>query len=112
MDRPDTFGKWEAFEIDNYNLKMILIPPGFGLAHLVRSQIAVFYYHWSHEFDGDKQGSYRWDSFGIEWPISEPPILSERDRNATFIPRFSDTSSERTATEIISDACFDIYRGK
>ena len=79
------FGKWLAFEIDsyNYNLKMILIPPGFGLAHLVQSQVAVFFYHWSSSFDGDKQGGYRWDSFGIEWPGSSDKFnISERDKNA------------------------------
>ena len=78
------FGKWEAFEVNGDNLKMILIPPGFGLAHLVRSQVAVLYYHWSDTFDGEKQLSYHYKSFGISWPIVVP-ILSQRDKDAMLI---------------------------
>ena len=80
-----SFGKWLAVNMGGTGRKMIYVPPMFGLAHLVRSQVAVFYYHWSGAFDADEQISYRWDSFGIEWPISEPPILSERDEYATFL---------------------------
>lgn len=79
-----TFGKWEGFNINDDNRKMILIPPMFGLAHLILSEQAIFYYHWSGNFDGDKQISYRYDSFGIEWPIMNP-IVSERDFNAPFV---------------------------
>ena len=78
------FGKWGAFEVNDDNRKMILIPPMFGLAHLVRSQVAVFYYHWSAEFDSDKQVSYHYKSFGVSWP-TENPILSQRDRDAPLI---------------------------
>ena len=96
----ESFGQWVALEVNGNNRKMILIPPMFGLAHLVRSQIAVFYYHWSGGCDGDEQVGYRWDSFGIEWPTKKP-ILSERDRSAAFLyfkretSGFSDAPSEQ-----------------
>ncbi len=79
-----SFGKWQAFKINDDNRKMILIPPMFGLAHLVLNEQACFYYHWSSSFDGDKQISYRWDSFEIKWPCLNP-IMSERDFNAPFV---------------------------
>ena len=96
------FGKWFAVNMGGIEHRMIYVPPMFGLAHLVRSHVAVFYYHWNNAFDGDEQISFRWDSFGIEWPgSSDRFILSERDKNATYfffkheISGFTDAPAEQ-----------------
>ena len=74
--------------------EQILVPPMCGLAHLVLSKQATFFYKWSEGFDGDAQMTYRYDDprFGIKWPVLHElncttkenkivePILSERDR--------------------------------
>ena len=89
------FGKWQSWTIGDADPIMVLVPPGFGLAHLVLSKQAVFYYKWSSPYDGPEQESYRYDDprFGIKWPILHElncttreniivqPILSERDKN-------------------------------
>lgn len=88
------FGKWRSWIIDDADPLMILVPPGFGLAHLILSKQAIFYYKWSGPYDGSEQKTYRYDDprFGIEWPLLHEincttemdailqPILSERDK--------------------------------
>lgn len=84
----DTYLKWEAFALNNKNRTQILIPPGFGNAHLVLSETAVFSYKQSTLYEGQgKQFTIKWDDpkVGAYWPISNP-ILSERDNTkATFL---------------------------
>ncbi len=69
----------------NYKVpKMILIPPGFGNAFYVKSDIAIYNYKLSYsgEYnDHDKQFTYKWDNklINIKWP-SNSPILSSRDK--------------------------------
>ena len=92
------FGKWQSWPIDDSDPIMVLGPPGFGLAHLVLSRQAVFYYKWSGPYDGPEQASYKYNDprFGIEWPLLHElncitkenkviePILSERDKLCAY----------------------------
>ncbi|KAB0612174.1 dTDP-4-dehydrorhamnose 3,5-epimerase family protein [Campylobacter hyointestinalis] len=78
-----TYLQYEEFVIDANNQKMILVPAGFGNAHYVSSQSAVYYYKCAYigkYIDADKQFTYAWNDhrIGIEWPTTNP-ILSERD---------------------------------
>mgnify|MGYP001597076950 CR=1 FL=1 len=79
--RNPNFGKWQAFKLNDMEREQVLIPPMCGLAHLVLSRTAIFYYKWSDVYRDD-QMTYRYDDprFKIKWPIDEP-ILSERDKN-------------------------------
>ena len=84
--RPDspTYLKWEAFSLNEKNRLQILIPPMFGNAHLVMSDVAIFHYKQSTLYEGQgKQFTVKWDDpkIGVNWPINNP-ILSERDKNA------------------------------
>lgn len=58
----------------------ILIPPGFGNAHGVMTDFAVFHYKQSTYYDRDGQFTLPWNGYG-PWAISQP-ILSRRDANA------------------------------
>ena len=74
------FRKWQAFELNDMERLQVLVPPMCGLAHLVLSRQATFYYKWSEDYKND-QITYRYDDprFGIKWSIDKP-ILSERDQ--------------------------------
>jgi dTDP-4-dehydrorhamnose 3,5-epimerase len=79
-----TYLKWEAFSLNEKNRLQILIPPMFGNAHLVMSDVAIFHYKQSTLYEGQgKQFTVKWDDpkIGVNWPINNP-ILSERDKNA------------------------------
>lgn len=78
----ETFGKWISFTLSDKNRYQVLVPPGFGNAHLVLSDIAIFHYKQSTYYDKKKQFTYKWNypDFNIYWPICENNlILSERD---------------------------------
>ena len=78
------FGQWEAFTLSDRNRLQVLVPPKYGNAHLVLSDLAVFYYKWSEYYDLSKQFTYRYDDklFGIYWPAKNP-TLSQRDEEAS-----------------------------
>ena len=75
------FGRWQSFVLSDRNRLQVLIPPGYGNAHLVLSDEAVLHYKQSAYYDRQGQFGYKWNNpeFDIFWPI-ENPILSQRDR--------------------------------
>ena len=58
-----------------------LIPPGYGRAYYVESEVAVVHYKWTTPYEEQKQFTYRYDDprFGIIWPFKGIPVLSARD---------------------------------
>lgn len=83
-DRPSShFGKCEPFSLSDSNRLQVLVPPKYGVAHLVMSEKAIFHYKQSTYYDRASQFTYRWDepAFNIYWPVKYP-ILSERDNKA------------------------------
>ncbi len=77
----DDFGSWESFLLTGQNGKQVLIPPGYGNAHIVLSDQAVYHYKQSTYYDRSGQFTFKWNDemFNIVWPIDNP-ILSKRDR--------------------------------
>ena len=85
----NTFGQWQSFVLVGPEVgipQQLLIPPNFGLGHLVLSNQAIFHYKQSTSYGEYPQFTYRWDDprFGISWPISNP-ILSERDKRGAAL---------------------------
>lgn len=78
---PRTF-KWKAFHLSEGNRAQVLIPPGYGNAHLVLSERAIFTYKQSTYYDRERQWTIKYNDprFGIAWPVVGLPILSERDK--------------------------------
>ncbi|NLF24387.1 MAG: dTDP-4-keto-6-deoxy-D-glucose epimerase [Deltaproteobacteria bacterium] len=74
------FGQWEAFTLSEANRLQVLVPPQFGLAHLVLSDRAIFAYKQSTYYDRASQFTLVWNDprLNIWWPVKEP-ILSRRD---------------------------------
>jgi dTDP-4-dehydrorhamnose 3,5-epimerase len=84
-----TYLKWQSYNINKADQKMVLIPPGCGNAYYVGSQHAVYHYKLAYDggyIDAVEQFSVRWDdpSIAIDWPVTEPH-LSARDMEAPFI---------------------------
>ena len=81
------FLEWESFVLTGENRLQLLIPSRFGNGYQVLSDEAIYYYKLSARYGSqDKQFTIRWDdkALKIPWPIN-PPILSERDKNAAKI---------------------------
>ncbi len=91
------FGKWESFSLTGDNGIQILVPPNYGLGHLVLSESAVFQYKQSQYSSPERQFTYRYDDprFNIEWLLKNP-VLSERD-NANDIINVCGLSGDSSA---------------
>ena len=76
-----SFGKWTAAELSAENRRMIWIPPGFAHGFLVLSASAEVAYKTSDYYAPQGERSLLWKDpqIGIDWPLTEPPILSAKD---------------------------------
>jgi dTDP-4-dehydrorhamnose 3,5-epimerase len=80
-----TFGEWEGFELDDENLRILYVPPGFGHGFCVLSDVADVAYLQSGYYSPEvERGFSPLDpDVAIEWPVAEKDrILSERDLQA------------------------------
>ena len=81
------FLKWEAFTLTGDNRLQLLVPIGYGNGYQVLSNHAIYCYKLSVRYGReDKQFSINpFDpKLNISWPIHNP-ILSQRDREASFL---------------------------
>jgi len=87
-----TFGEWEAFTLDDEDLRHLYVPNGFGHGFCVTSEVADVIYKCSAYYDPSAESGIAYDDpdVGIEWPDVEL-IPSERDANA---PLLKDVESE------------------
>jgi dTDP-4-dehydrorhamnose 3,5-epimerase len=89
-----TFGEWEAFALDEDNMRMVYCPVGFAHGFCVVSDVADVMYKQSNYYaDATERGiAYNDPEVGIEWPLSvEELIPSKRDSTA---PRLSEIADE------------------
>jgi dTDP-4-dehydrorhamnose 3,5-epimerase len=82
--RPDsrTFRRWIGVELTEENRRAIYVPEGFAHGYQTLTPDAETYYLVSEAYAPHAEGGVRWDdpAFGIEWPNSSDPILSDKDR--------------------------------
>lgn len=81
-----TYGRWEAFELDDVAHRMLYVPVGFGHGYCVISDVADVTYKCSHPYDPalEREFSPFDPEVGITWP-DVPPIVSARDRDAPLL---------------------------
>ena len=74
------FGQWEAFVLSDHNRLQVLVPPGFGVGHLVLSELAIFHYKQSTYYNRASQFTLLWNDpkLNIWWPVKNQ-IVSRRD---------------------------------
>ena len=81
------FGQWTGAFLSAENNKQMWIPPGFAHGFVVTSDKAEFLYkttdYWAPEFER----SLMWNdpAIGIEWPITDAPVLSGKDQVAKLL---------------------------
>lgn len=84
-----TFGQWEGFELTPENGLSLFVPSGFLHGFVTLKPMTEIQYKCSDYYAPDCEGSVRWDSLGIDWPLTEPPLLSEKDASAPIFSEFS-----------------------
>jgi dTDP-4-dehydrorhamnose 3,5-epimerase len=78
-----SFGRWEAFELDDRNLHQLYVPIGFAHGFCVTSEVADVVYKLSAYYAPETERGFRYDDpeVGIAWPELELAV-SERDSSA------------------------------
>ena len=86
-----TFGEWEAFELDDDNLRILYRPDGFAHGFCVTSEVADVVYKCSTYYDPSAERGIAYDdpAVGIEWPELEL-VPSERDASAPRLAEVED----------------------
>lgn len=73
-----TGGAHASFEINADAPRGLGIPPGVAHGFYALTDLEMIYLL-SETYNPDDEHGIRWDSVGIEWPVTAGPILSERD---------------------------------
>ena len=76
------FGKWEGIILSAENKRQLWIPPGFAHGFVVLSEQAEFLYKTTDYWAPEYERCLAWNDpeIGIDWPISEAPLLSAKDQ--------------------------------
>ena len=88
-----TFGRWQAFELNDENLHQLYIPVGFAHGFVVLSDVADVIYKCSRYYDQTIERGIAWNDpeVGIQWPEHVDIKTSQRDKSA---PRLSEIADE------------------
>lgn len=92
--RSPTFGRWFGVTLSAENKRQFYAPPGFAHGFVVLSESALFHYKCTDFYSPKDELGFRWDdpAVGIQWPLAEHPILSQRDAASS---RLSEIPIER-----------------
>jgi len=107
-----TFGQWYGTQLDEENMRMMYVPPGYAHGFVVLSESADFLYKCTEYYHPESEQGIAWDDpdIGIEWPIANLPseiALSEKDKNNV---RLKDQSSDKLPD--YEDFILDIEKNK
>jgi dTDP-4-dehydrorhamnose 3,5-epimerase len=77
-----THKQWLGVELTADNRRMVYVPEGFAHGYQTLADDTEIFYQVSAFYTPEAEGGVRWDdpAFGIEWPDSESPLLSDKDR--------------------------------
>lgn len=82
-----TFARWVGQELSADNHRMFYIPEGFAHGFQTLTDECELFYQMSHAYEPTSSAGVRWDdpTIGIQWPMRENCIVSERDINLPFL---------------------------
>jgi dTDP-4-dehydrorhamnose 3,5-epimerase len=83
-----TFGRHEAFELDDVAHRQLYVPIGFAHGFCVLSELADVAYRVSSYYNAEAERGVAWNdpALAIAWPVAEP-TLSARDES---LPRLDE----------------------
>jgi len=83
-----TYGKWEGYELTAENGHQLYVPVGFAHGFVTLEPDSEIVYKCTDYYAPETEGAVRWDSCGIDWPLSVDPILSDKDAVAPGLADF------------------------
>lgn len=83
-----TYGKWEGYELTAENGHQLYVSAGFAHGFVTLEADSEIVYKCTDYYAPETEGAVRWDSCGIDWPLSIDPILSDKDAIAPALADF------------------------
>jgi len=89
----NTYGKWDAVELNEQSRKMLFLPKGFAFGFCTQSELSEVVYKSDNFYNKDYDSGIIWNDkdLNISWPV-ENPILSEKDKKYLTFAEFSKKS--------------------
>ena len=84
-----TCGHWEGYVLTEENGHQLYIPVGFAHGFVTLEPNSEIVYKCTDYYASETEGAVRWDSCGIDWPLSVHPILSDKDAMAPALAEFN-----------------------
>ena len=81
-----TFGQHITIEISAENHQAVYMPKGIAHGFCCLTEATMIYLT-SSEYNASSESGILWNSFNMEWPVSEP-IISSRDRSFSPLSNF------------------------
>lgn len=78
-----TYKQWYGVELNSDNHKALYIPPGCAHGYQVMVDDTDVFYQVSAFYEPNAERGARWNDpqFGIEWPIKDGVLLSQKDQD-------------------------------
>jgi dTDP-4-dehydrorhamnose 3,5-epimerase len=89
-----TYGQWEGWELDEENMRELLVPVGFAHGFCVLSDVADVIYKQTAYYDAEIERGIAWNDpdIAIDWSLPASRLtVSDRDAAA---PRLSEIADE------------------
>ena len=83
-----TYGHWEGYTLSAENGQQLYVPVGFAHGFVTLEPDSEIVYKCTDYYAPETEGAVRWDSCGIEWPVSADLILSDKDAVAPALADF------------------------
>ncbi|UXU75118.1 MULTISPECIES: dTDP-4-dehydrorhamnose 3,5-epimerase [unclassified Paracoccus (in: a-proteobacteria)] len=83
-----TYGRWHGEELSFENGRQLWVPAGFLHGFVTRAEDTEIIYKCSDYYAPDCDGAVAWNSVGIDWGLTQAPILSPRDAAAPALADF------------------------
>lgn len=83
-----TYGQWEGYELTAENGHQLYVPAGFAHGFVTLEPDSEIVYKCTDYYAPETEGVVRWDSCGIEWPLTCGPILGDKDAIAPALTEF------------------------
>ncbi len=86
-----TFGQWVGEVLSAENKRQLWVPEGFAHGFYVLSETAELLYKCTDYYNPRAEQTLLWNDeiVGVNWPLDEEPVLSEKDKKREKIARIT-----------------------
>jgi len=83
-----TYGRWEGYALTSENGHQLYVPVGFAHGFVTLAPNSEIIYKCSDYYAPKAEGAVRWDSCGVDWPVSVDLTISDKDAIAPALADF------------------------